>query len=114
VAVSGCRADHLGDSIPAAAGGPCHPACTFTRIGVVKEYGWLNDQQFLDAVAVSMVTPGPVVITVFIDGWQPDYPRVLVLAATLFLLTRFRRLSEPWVVAGAAILGLLLFPFLSR
>jgi chromate transporter len=25
--------------------------------GVVKEYGWLNDQQFLDAVV--MITPGP-------------------------------------------------------
>src|SRR4029079_16641340 len=30
--------------------------------GVVKEYTWLNDQQFLDAVAVAMITPGPVVI----------------------------------------------------
>ena len=24
--------------------------------GVVKEYGWVNDQQFLDAVAVAMIT----------------------------------------------------------
>ena len=28
--------------------------------GVVQEYGWLNDRQFLDAVAVAMLTPGPV------------------------------------------------------
>src|SRR4029079_3472175 len=28
--------------------------------GVVKEYHWLNEQQFLDAVAVAMITPGPV------------------------------------------------------
>jgi chromate transporter len=27
-------------------------------------FHWLNDQQFLDAVAVAMITPGPVVITV--------------------------------------------------
>ena len=37
--------------------------------GVVKEYGWLNDQQFLDAVAVAMITPGPVVITVAFIGF---------------------------------------------
>jgi chromate transporter len=37
--------------------------------GVVKEYHWLNDQQFLDAVAVAMITPGPVVITVGFIGY---------------------------------------------
>lgn len=37
--------------------------------GVVKEYGWLNDQEFLDAVAVAMITPGPVVITVGFIGF---------------------------------------------
>ncbi len=37
--------------------------------GVVKEYHWLNDHQFLDAVAVAMITPGPVVITVGFIGY---------------------------------------------
>lgn len=37
--------------------------------GVVKEYGWLTEQQFLDAVAVAMITPGPVVITVGFIGY---------------------------------------------
>lgn len=37
--------------------------------GVVKEYEWLNEQQFLDAVAVAMITPGPVVITVGFIGY---------------------------------------------
>ncbi|HUQ73032.1 MAG TPA: chromate transporter [Planctomycetaceae bacterium] len=37
--------------------------------GVVKEYGWLNDREFLDAVAVAMITPGPVVITVGFIGY---------------------------------------------
>src|SRR3954464_6227988 len=37
--------------------------------GVVKEYHWLNEQQFLDAVAVAMITPGPVVITVGFIGF---------------------------------------------
>ncbi|WP_018345104.1 chromate transporter [Cytophaga aurantiaca] len=37
--------------------------------GVVKEYQWLNEQQFVDAVAVAMITPGPVVITVGFIGY---------------------------------------------
>ncbi len=37
--------------------------------GVVKEYHWLNDKQFIDAVAVAMITPGPVVITVAFVGY---------------------------------------------
>jgi chromate transporter len=37
--------------------------------GVVQEYRWLTDQQFLDAVAVAMLTPGPVVITVAFIGY---------------------------------------------
>jgi chromate transporter len=37
--------------------------------GVVKEYQWLTEQQFLDAVAVAMITPGPVVITVGFIGY---------------------------------------------
>ncbi len=37
--------------------------------GVVQEYRWLNDKQFLDAVAVAMITPGPVVITVAFIGY---------------------------------------------
>jgi len=37
--------------------------------GVVQEHHWLTDQQFLDAVAVAMITPGPVVITVAFIGY---------------------------------------------
>ena len=40
--------------------------------GVVKEYHWLNEQQFVDAVAVAMITPGPVVITVGFIGYLVD------------------------------------------
>ena len=41
----------------------------FLFSGVVKEFHWLNDRQFLDAVAVAMITPGPVVITVGFIGY---------------------------------------------
>jgi len=37
--------------------------------GVVNEYHWLNERQFIDAVAVAMITPGPVVITVGFIGY---------------------------------------------
>ena len=37
--------------------------------GVVQQFAWLNDRQFLDAVAVAMITPGPVVITVGFIGY---------------------------------------------
>jgi chromate transporter len=41
----------------------------FLHSGVVTEYHWLNEQQFVDAVAVAMITPGPVVITVGFIGY---------------------------------------------
>src|SRR5205814_9155743 len=41
----------------------------FLHGGVVQEMHWLNERQFLDAVAVSMITPGPVVITVAFIGY---------------------------------------------
>lgn len=37
--------------------------------GIVTEHHWLNDKQFVDAVAVAMITPGPVVITVGFIGY---------------------------------------------
>ncbi len=41
----------------------------FLQAGVVEGHGWLTEQQFLDAVAVAMITPGPVVITVAFIGY---------------------------------------------
>lgn len=158
--------------------------------GVVKEYGWLSDHEFLDAVAVAMITPGPVVITVgfigyivtgrgadfwtgfagasvaalatflpcylftiipapyfkkhgkrpgivafvdgvtaaavgaiagacvvlgrrtiFEDGWSPQIPKIVLLLVTIGLLLKFKKLPEPVIVLGAAILGLLIYPF---
>jgi chromate transporter len=153
----------------------------FLYSGVVKEYGWLDEQQFLDAVAVAMITPGPVVITVgfigflvdglpgatvaavatflpcylftiipapyfkrhgkrpgivaFVDGvtaaaigaiagavivlgqrtlfgpgWSLEVPKLLLCAVTIGLLAWFKKLPEPLIVLGAALIGLAIYP----
>jgi chromate transporter len=41
----------------------------FLHGGVVQQHHWLTEQQFLDAVAVALITPGPVVITVAFIGY---------------------------------------------
>jgi chromate transporter len=54
--------------------------------GVVKEYAWLTDRQFVDAVAVAMITPGPVVITTgFIGFLTSGFWGAVVTAAATFL-----------------------------
>lgn len=143
--------------------------------GVVTEHHWLNDKQFVDAVAVAMITPGPVVITVgfigylidglngatvaalatfvpcylftilpapyfkrygklpavmnFVDGITAaaigaiagsvivigrrsiiDWPTALIAVTTLLMLWRFKKMQEPAVIAGAAVVGLVVYP----
>jgi len=147
--------------------------------GVVTEHHWLTEKQFVDAVAVAMITPGPVVITVgfigylvaglpgacvaalatflpcylftiipapyfkkygkvpgviaFVDGITAaaigaiagsvvviakrsivDLPTAAIALVTIALLWKFRRLQEPVVVAGAAIIGLIVYPLIHR
>ena len=54
--------------------------------GLVKENQWLTEQQFLDAVAVAMITPGPVVITVgFIGYLIAGFPGACIAATATFL-----------------------------
>lgn len=54
--------------------------------GLVKQYGWLTEQQFLDAVAVALITPGPVVITTgFIGYLLAGLVGAMVAAAATFL-----------------------------
>lgn len=143
--------------------------------GVVTDHHWLNDKQFVDAVAVAMITPGPVVITVgfigylvaglpgasvaalatflpcylftilpapyfkkygklpailaFVDGVTAaaigaitgavivlarrsivDVPTALLALITVALLLKVKKLPEPVIVAGAALVGLAAYP----
>ena len=141
---------------------------------MVDEHHWLTEQQFVDAVAVAMITPGPVVITTgfigyliaglpgsivaaagtflpcylftvipaphfkkygkrpavvaFVDGATAaaigtitgavivlgrrsivDVPTLLLALSTIALLWKLKKLPEPIIVAGAAVIGLFIF-----
>lgn len=145
----------------------------FLHAGVVTENHWLTEQQFVDAVAVAMITPGPVVITVgfigyliagfpgasvaalatflpcylftvipapyfkkiakntsikaFVDGITAavvgalvgaviviatrsiiDIPTALIALASLLSLIYIQKIQEPYIIAVAAVLGILL------
>ena len=41
----------------------------FLQQGVVQEHGWLGEREFLIAVAIGMISPGPVVITATFVGY---------------------------------------------
>jgi len=58
----------------------------FLHGAVVNDLQWLTERQFLDAVAVAMITPGPVVITVAFIGYLVAGPLGgLVAAVAVFL-----------------------------
>jgi chromate transporter len=147
--------------------------------GIVTEHHWLSEKQFVDAVAVAMITPGPVVITTgfigylisglpgaiiaavgtfvpcylatviaapyfkkygklpaliaFVDGITAaaigaiagsvvviaqrsiiDIPTALLALATATLLWKFKKLPEPVIVIGAALIGIVVYPLLHR
>ncbi len=57
----------------------------FLHAGVVTENHWLTESQFVDSVAVAMITPGPVVITVgFIGYLVAGFPGATVAALATF------------------------------
>lgn len=58
----------------------------FLHSGVVGEHHWLTENQFVDAVAVAMITPGPVVITVgFIGYLVAGFTGACIAALATFL-----------------------------
>ena len=58
----------------------------FLHGGVVVDHQWLSEHQFVDAVAVAMITPGPVVITVgFIGYLIAGFPGACVASLATFL-----------------------------
>jgi chromate transporter len=70
----------------------------FLHQGVVQQFGWLNEQQFLDAVAVAMITPGPVVITVVFIGFLVAGMLGAIAAAIgiFFPVYVFTVIPAPW------------------
>jgi chromate transporter len=72
----------------------------FLYEGVVQQFGWLSEQQFLDAVAVAMITPGPVVITVaFIGFLVAGFPGATLAAIGIFLpVWSLTVIPAPWFV----------------
>jgi len=58
----------------------------FLHQGVVLDYRWLTERQFLDAVAVGIITPGPVVITAAFVGYLVGgLPGSMIAAGAVFL-----------------------------
>jgi chromate transporter len=70
----------------------------FLQQGVVHDMAWLMEQQFLDAVAVALITPGPVVITVaFIGYLVAGVAGAAVAAIGIFLPVYFFTIvPAPW------------------
>src|SRR5205814_2202270 len=71
----------------------------FLYEGVVSQHGWLDERQFRDAVAVAMITPGPVVITVaFIGYLVARLPGAVVAAVGIFLpVYLLTIIPAPWL-----------------
>ena len=69
---------------------------------MVGEQHWLTDQQFLDAVAVAMITPRPVVITVAFIGYLVAGP----IGGSLAALLKWKNISEPLAIVDASLIGL--------
>lgn len=80
----------------------------FLHAGVVNDYHWLTESQFVDAVAVAMITPGPVVITVGFIGYLVNgfYGAAVAALATFSPCFLFTVILAPYfkkIVKNASI-----------
>jgi chromate transporter len=102
----------------------------------VQQTGWLTERDFLVAVAMGMISPGPVVITATFVGYLVagfwgavvatilgasvllgkiaigDWLTAVVALGSLVVLFRWK-VSNPLLVAVTAIIGLIAFPLLN-
>ena len=67
----------------------------------------------LTAAAIGAIAGAVLVLgrrTIFADGWSPEWPKIAVLLVTLGLLLKFKKLPEPVIILGAAVVGLVVYP----
>ena len=72
----------------------------FLQQGVVHDFGWLSEREFLDAIAMGMITPGPVVITAVFVGYLVAGLAGATIAAIGVFLPPFLMvvLLGPWIM----------------
>jgi chromate transporter len=95
---------------------PCYlftviPAPYFTKHG--KREGIVAFVDGVTAAAVGAIAGACVVLgrrTIFGEGWSPEIPKLILLALTMAVLLRFKKLGEPVIVIAAAIIGLVVYP----